>query len=49
MSKIIVTVERPVLTPEERERRMEEIKQATAVFMKAVDKGRSEKEWKQSE
>ena len=40
MAKIIITVERPVLTEEERSRREEELKQATAEFMAAVEKGK---------
>lgn len=43
MSKIIVTVTRPELTEEERQAKMEEIKEATVEFMRAVEKGRSEK------
>lgn len=42
MAKIIITVERPELTPEEREKKMEELKQATAEFMRAVEKGKED-------
>ena len=44
MSKIKITVTRPELTAEEKTERMEELKKATADFMKAVDKGRSTKD-----
>lgn len=44
MSKIIVTVTRPELTAEEKADRMEELKRATADFMRAVEKGRSSNE-----
>lgn len=37
----IVKVERPKLTEEERAERMEELKKATADFMRAVERGRS--------
>ena len=43
MAGIIITVERPELTPEEREKKIEEIKKATAEFMRAVEKGRRKK------
>lgn len=46
MSKIIVTVTRPELTAEEKAERMEELKKATADFMRAVEKGRSTKDGK---
>jgi len=39
MSKIIVTVTRPELTAEEKADRMEELKRATADFMRAVENG----------
>jgi len=44
MSKIIITVTRPELTAEEKADRMEELKKATAEFMRAVEKGRSAKD-----
>lgn len=44
MSKIIVTVTRPELTEEERQAKMEEIKEATVEFMRAVEKGRNTKD-----
>lgn len=34
-TNVIVTVSRPVLTPEEREKRMNELKRATAEFLRA--------------
>lgn len=34
-TKFIITVKRPVLTPEEYERRMKELKRATAEFWRA--------------
>ena len=34
-TKFIITVERPVLTPEEYERRMNDLKRATAEFWRA--------------
>lgn len=40
MSKIIITVTRPELTPEEKADRLDELKKATADFMRAVEKGR---------
>ena len=43
MSKIIITVTRPELTAEEKENRMEEIKKATADFMRAVARAKDEK------
>ena len=43
MAGIIITVERPELTPEEREKKIEEIKKATVEFMRAVEKGRRKK------
>jgi hypothetical protein len=44
MSKIIITVTRPELTTEEKADRMEELKKATADFMRAVEKGRNNNE-----
>lgn len=44
MSKIIITVTRPVLTAEEKADRLEELKKATADFMRAVEKGRNNNE-----
>lgn len=44
MSKIIITVTRPELTAEEKADRLEELKKATADFMRAVEKGRSSNE-----
>ena len=46
MSKIFVTVTRPELTVEEKNKRIEELKKATADFMKAVEKERSSKDEK---
>jgi hypothetical protein len=43
MSNIIVRVHRPVLTDEERARRMEEIKQAAVRLYIAMEKNRKEK------
>jgi len=40
----IVRVIRPELTAEEKAERMEELKKATADFMRAVEKGRSSNE-----
>ena len=42
----IVTVTKPTLTEEERQRRLEEIKRGTAAFLIAVEKGRKEKHGK---
>lgn len=44
MPNYIVTVTRPVLTEEEKQKRMEEFKRATAEFLMAVEKGRKTKD-----
>lgn len=49
MPTFIVTVERPVLTEEERNRRMEAIKRGTVEFLLAVEKGRNERNGKGKE
>ena len=41
MPNYIVTVTRPVLTEEERQKRMDEFKRATADFLIAVEKNRT--------
>ena len=46
MSKTIVTVTRPELTAEEKGKRFEELKKATAEFMETVENGRSTKDEK---
>lgn len=43
MAKAIVTVDRPTLTPEERERRMEEIKRAAVRLVLATEKAKKQK------
>lgn len=43
----IVTVRRPILTPEERERRMEKIKQATIEFLTAVEREKAKQRLKE--
>ena len=42
MPNYIVTVTRPTLTEEERQKRMEEFKRATAEFLIAVEEGKRE-------
>ena len=44
MSKTIVTVTRPELTAEEKGKRFEELKKATAEFMQVAKKGRGTKD-----
>ena len=46
MSNFFVTVTRPELTAEEKKKRMDELKKATAEFMQVVEKGRSTKDEK---
>lgn len=43
MPNYIVTVTRPMLTEEEKQKRMEEFKRATAEFLIAVEEGKHEK------
>ena len=43
MANYIVTVTRPELTEEERQKRMEEFKRATAEFLIAVERERKER------
>ena len=42
MANCIVTVHKPEITEEERQRRLEEFKRATAEFMAAVEKGKED-------
>ena len=44
MAEFIVTITRPQLTPEEREKRMEEIKRAAYQFVLAKERARIQKE-----
>lgn len=44
MSKNIIIVHRPVLTPEEREKRMEQIKQAAINLVIATERRKRERE-----
>ena len=44
MANYIITVRRPVITEEERQRRFEEFKRATATFLEAVERNRHGKE-----
>ena len=46
MSHCKITVIHPVLTEQERERRMNQIKKATVEFLRAVEKEKLEKEGK---
>lgn len=43
MPNYIVTVTRPMLTEEEKQKRMEDFKRATAEFLIAVEEGKHEK------
>ena len=43
MPNCIVTVTRPVLTEEEKQKRMEELKKATAEFMEVVNQRKEHK------
>ena len=44
MPNYIVTVTRPVLTDEEKQKRSEEFKRATAEFLISVEEGKHEKD-----